>query len=655
MADAKLNFPITATDDTARGTASAGKRFSELSKQAGRVGSDPRGTRQFVKNVSVMEKASAKAFGGRSAGATGIIRSAAVMEKAAARFASARGLGGSVGRFSEMRDRAQTFGSVQAEGGGGGSGLGGLMGVVGGFAEAVGAVAAPLLALAAAAAVAVASVQDWAKTTSGLGRLSDATGVAAKSIDAMVAAAETEGIDRAAAQNSIKAFAEAISDAKYGRNQTALGAMSQFGIREVRDADGKLDIRAMYGQLADVVKRQKDPIVGARVAEAFGQGAFLPLLQKGGAGVQREYDRGGREGLSRDNNDTANARQFTYGEIRAKQIAARKIGSGDAITVAGTVGALNAAGHINDYAGIAMREAPHVLDQAVRGISAGAGQVGHALGSGAGIVSAGFGGVRGSLTFGARKVEAGFGDVTAATQRIAKMLNAAAAEAFTFFRSRGDTVEQAAGRVASLYSESKFDPTAPGDGGRAYGIGQWHPDRQKRFKLWAGHDIRGSTLQEQLAFVVYEHGNGEEAAGRNLARATTGYGAATVEVDNYERPKNRELEKERRGRLAEQIVSAVYGGRPKPTAPEPFSTRRDADVASRAPLLPPRRSPEPAPPGAPGKGGEGGAAGAPGAPAPTGRVQVDIKLHGAPMGTVTSVSSAKDIDVRVEHMNVGRP
>jgi hypothetical protein len=64
-----------------------------------------------------------------------------------------------------------------------------------------------------------------------------------------------------------------------------------------------------------------------------------------------------------------------------------------------------------------------------------------------------------------------------------------------------------------LNVESSLDPYATGDNGQAYGIGQWHKDRQALFKQYAGHDIQQSTgdrdkdIQEQLGFIRYEIDN----------------------------------------------------------------------------------------------------------------------------------------------------
>lgn len=88
-----------------------------------------------------------------------------------------------------------------------------------------------------------------------------------------------------------------------------------------------------------------------------------------------------------------------------------------------------------------------------------------------------------------------------------------------------------AGVLAALNFESGMNPDAYGHGaeargmpGEAYGIGQWHRDRQALFKQHTGRDIHGSSLQQQMDFVAWELMNGDPGArraGRELDSAKT--------------------------------------------------------------------------------------------------------------------------------------
>lgn len=113
-------------------------------------------------------------------------------------------------------------------------------------------------------------------------------------------------------------------------------------------------------------------------------------------------------------------------------------------------------------------------------------------------------------------------------------------KAIEFFKSQGWTEEQAAGIVANLIQESGLNPKLPGDSGAAFGIAQWHKDRQDDFRKWAGHDIRESTLMEQLAFVDFELRRGkEQAAGKKIKETETREDAAAATREFYERPLNK--------------------------------------------------------------------------------------------------------------------
>lgn len=131
--------------------------------------------------------------------------------------------------------------------------------------------------------------------------------------------------------------------------------------------------------------------------------------------------------------------------------------------------------------------------------------------------------------------------------------------AIAYFTRQGWTREQAVGMVANLKRESNINPTAVGDNGQAYGIGQWHPDRQGEFAKRFGKPIQNSTLQEQLAFMHFELSSGKEKdAGQRLANTKTAADAARVVSRYYERPRKAAVEAERRAQLA----VAMLGGAP---------------------------------------------------------------------------------------------
>lgn len=147
-------------------------------------------------------------------------------------------------------------------------------------------------------------------------------------------------------------------------------------------------------------------------------------------------------------------------------------------------------------------------------------------------------------------------------------------QAVAFFEGKGWGHNQAAGIAASLAAESGFKPGAVGDSGHAYGLGQWHGDRQAEFAKWAGHDIRQSTMEEQMGFAHYELTEGKEkAAGKALAQTSTAADAGAVVSKRYERPADREGEAARRAASAEAIAA-------QPSPMEPPQPLSRSDLAS---------------------------------------------------------------------------
>jgi len=130
-------------------------------------------------------------------------------------------------------------------------------------------------------------------------------------------------------------------------------------------------------------------------------------------------------------------------------------------------------------------------------------------------------------------------------------------EAMDFFQSRGWTKEQSAGIVGNLVVESNLKTNALGDNGMAYGIAQWHPDRQERFKQVYGKDIRESSFKEQLEYVDWELNNSESKAGNALRQASTAPQAAEIVDRMYERSAG--LHTERRITTAKRLEAGEYG------------------------------------------------------------------------------------------------
>ncbi|HLI17449.1 MAG TPA: phage tail tip lysozyme [Rhodanobacteraceae bacterium] len=152
----------------------------------------------------------------------------------------------------------------------------------------------------------------------------------------------------------------------------------------------------------------------------------------------------------------------------------------------------------------------------------------------------------------------------AATANAARALEAKhRAQAMAYFTSQGWTPQQAAGIVANLTAESGLRTNAYGDNGQAYGLAQWHKDRQRAFEKFTGRPIQGSSFAQQLAFVNHELQTSEKRAGDWLKRAGNAYMAGALVSLMYERPAGGQVEAERRARMAQMMSNAYVGAQPE--------------------------------------------------------------------------------------------
>ena len=173
--------------------------------------------------------------------------------------------------------------------------------------------------------------------------------------------------------------------------------------------------------------------------------------------------------------------------------------------------------------------------------------IGGLIGAGLGLVG---GGVAGNKAYGEFGGDKGVGKT------------AGAETAMSYFQSQGWTKEQAAGIVGNLQAESgpSLNPKAVGDNGQAYGIAQWHPDRQAMFKATMNKDIRESSLEEQLQFVQWELGNTNKSAGNALKSAKAADEAAQIVDKLYERSSGTALNKRMANANTLAEKKAEFGG-----------------------------------------------------------------------------------------------
>ncbi len=123
----------------------------------------------------------------------------------------------------------------------------------------------------------------------------------------------------------------------------------------------------------------------------------------------------------------------------------------------------------------------------------------------------------------------------------------------------GKSREEAAAIVANTWSESSGKANITNPNGINYGLAQWGKPRQDDFKKWSGKDIHGSSVDEQLNFLMYELSQGKyKKVGDELGNHATGYGKAAVLARYYENPGNNDAVAAQRGALA-QLMLGVPG------------------------------------------------------------------------------------------------
>jgi len=153
-----------------------------------------------------------------------------------------------------------------------------------------------------------------------------------------------------------------------------------------------------------------------------------------------------------------------------------------------------------------------------------------------------------------------------------------------FMRRLGLTANQAAGLAGNLQVESGFNPRAIGDGGKAHGIAQWHPDRQANFRREMGKEVLQATFDEQLEFIAREMEKYETRALQMLRASTSTRESALAVSRYYERPNIRFAHNDRRVASAESLVGSAAHAAPVAPVPSevPESIEEIVIVAKRA-------------------------------------------------------------------------
>lgn len=157
-----------------------------------------------------------------------------------------------------------------------------------------------------------------------------------------------------------------------------------------------------------------------------------------------------------------------------------------------------------------------------------------------------------------------------------------------WFQKHGVAVGTSLGIAAGIYGEGGT-ATAENPTSGAYGIGQWLGSRVANFKRVMHRDLRGSTLEQQREFMLWEL-NGGDHGGAGVARAPDADKALRAYVEQFMRPaKGRETAGDlRQGRAHLRAMAAgARGSGSNTTVNIGTVTTQATDAAGIARDLPP--------------------------------------------------------------------
>lgn len=542
MTNPQIAIDIVANDKSAKGTASADKRFKKLGGDVEKVGSRSFGN--VARTFAEVEKAASGAFGSKSA--LGLL-GGRVRDIRAVGQALGSGLGRSrigLGQVETLGARASaTLGETALAAGAAEAGMGEAAVAAGGLAVAMGPVAvvgaAAVAVLGAAAIAGYKFASGWAAGTAQIGRLSETIGIASRDLQQLQGAAERYGISKDAANGSVGSFANTVHDAYYARNPAARVLLRKLGVNFTKGADGNLDYNAMLAQVANGLAKQRDPQSALMAANTLGVGGLLPLLRKGSANYRAETADVGQHGAVNSDQDIATAQQFTRAAVQMSQMADRAKQSAQAWTAGKYAPVLDKGvalgrdaldGKLSaDVAAIGSNWLP-----AVRETSVAASKMDRAADK---MLQAS--GWRAGGRFGTKKVGS---------------LAAGAMPLYRRFLAHGDSPEAAAAWAASAMAESGGDPHRKQPGGDGYGLFQWGPSRRADFKKIFGYDMSRASLDDEVKFRDWELTHKESAAGRwiNAAQGAAAKGDAVSR--RFERPGSIDRDSADRANVAAEIM-----------------------------------------------------------------------------------------------------
>ena len=431
------------------------------------------------------------------------------------------------------------------------------LGVLGGAAMLGASSVGTLGAAFVAAEVAGAKfISPFARQGQQLSMTADTIGMAADQLQAFRGASELAGVSADATTGAIASLATTMHRAQYGMDAGAITALGLAGIK-TPERGAALDVNAAILQAADAIKAQKSPGSQATLAGALGVSAALPFFRQGSGAIKRDQAQYRASGDVYTDAELAKSKEMSR-SLTAFNQASHGMAKGAAMRgvdlvepgVDAATSAIRGMGGQADAAASALGRLGDAANQLVGATPAAAATpLNQRAGGGARPYVAG-GRAPPMAPPPIRSLRAGIGATpTGATMRSP---GAGAAmrgrppspeqEAIAFFEAKGLSRSAAIGMAAAFEGESGLNPDQHQKNkshGPGYGIGQWERPRQEDFKAWAGHDIHGSTRQEQMEFAWHELNTRQFAVALgHLQRPDISPGdAASVVSREYERPK----------------------------------------------------------------------------------------------------------------------
>lgn len=470
-------------------------------------------------------------------------------------------------------------------------------------ARSVASIAPPLAAIVGVGSVAgiAAFATSWGRAAAEIANTSSVIGVTTTDLQRYRGAARVAGLSADAMTSSMQSLGDAFEDASAGRNNFVAGVLSDKGIGIHRLKDGTIDVVRGLHDVASAASKITNAQAQRKFLDIFGLGGIQAMIRRGT--IDRFVSKFDELNATMSPEQIAQGEKFNQSMI-ALDASVDKLKNSVGSALAPALGRA-----VDEFARLADDYGPKIAhwidnvdwDKTAKSIAG----VGEALGGVKGIALAvaavTFAGpiaglasmlvkatalsgvlmplaanpiVAGALGLlysqGLNKGEGDIrltqpgdvwdGDPIGARRRGGAAADSQTANVVNSLMLKGWTRQQASGIAANLWSESMYNPSAVGDNGHAYGIAQWHEDRQAAFKKLFGIDIRKSTLDQQLQFVDYELRNGSDKGARQAGNALMGADnaaqAGAIVSRLYERPADADGEAAKRAQAADSIDSA---------------------------------------------------------------------------------------------------